>query len=104
MLYFNLIQKGNVIKKHNLSGINSMASANSAAIIALGWYLFCRFFYLPFPDLTVKIFQSWFPALNLQMLWSDQLLGQFIIGALTFPLAVWITVYLFTKLYKFYST
>lgn len=85
------------------SDINSLASANSAAILALGWYLFCRFFYIPFPGATVQIFQSWFPALNLQSLWVDQLLGQFIIGIITFPLAVWITVFLFTKLYIFFG-
>ncbi len=82
---------------------NSITSANIAAIIALGWYLFCRFFYIPFPNITKIIFQSWFPALNLQSLWSNQLLGQFIIGIITFPIAVWITVYIFTKLYKLFS-
>lgn len=87
-------------KKLSSPGINSLASANSAAIIALGWYLFCRFFYLPFPSITKNIFQSWFPALNLQLLWSEHLLGQFAVGVITFPLAVWITVYLFIKLYK----
>lgn len=92
-----------MLKKAESSNINSVASANSAAVIALLWYLFCRFFYLPFPDLTVKIFQSWFPALNLQPLWSDNLLGQLAIGVITFPVATWITVYLFTKLYKLFS-
>lgn len=88
------------MKKSDSSNINSIAAANSAAAVALGWYLFCRFFYLPFPNITEKIFQSWFPALNLGLLWSDHLLGQLMIGAITFPLAVWISVYLFTKLYK----
>lgn len=89
-----------MFKKQQSPTINSVAAANSAAVVALGWYLFCRFFYLPFPGLTVTIFQSWFPALDLQLLWSEQLLGQFVIGAITFPLAVWITVYSFTRLYR----
>lgn len=87
-----------MIKKNKLSKNNCIASANSAAIIALGWYIFCSLFYIPFPAITKIIFQSWFPAINLQSLWSDQLLGQSIISIITFPLAVWITVYLFSKL------
>jgi hypothetical protein len=85
------------------SGINSVAVANTAAVISLGWFLFCRFFYLPFPNITINIFQSWFPALNLQLLWSDHLLGQFVVGMFTFPLAAWITAFLFSKLYKAFS-
>ena len=88
------------MKNTKSSDTNEFASANSAAIIALGWYLFCRLFYIPFPGVTEWIFQSWFPALDLQLLWSQELLGQLVVGIVTFPLAVWITVYLFVKLYK----
>ena len=88
-------------KRSRQSAVDCLALANSAAVIALGWMLFCRFFYIPFPSLTVYIFQSWFPALNLQSLWSAQLLGQFLVGIITFPLAVWLTVFFFTKLYIF---
>jgi len=89
-----------MVKKAKSANTSGVAAANSAAVVALGWYLFCRFFYLPFPGLTVTIFQSWFPALDLSLLWSDHLLGQFLIGAITFPAAVWISVYAFTWIYR----
>ncbi len=88
------------MKKNKSSDNSAVASANSGAIVALGWLLFCRFFYIPFPGITEWIFQSWFPALDLQLLWSRDLVGQFLVGVITFPMAVWVTVYLFVKLYR----
>lgn len=85
------------------TSFDCIAAANAAAIIALLWFLFCRFFYIPFPEITVQIFQSWFPALQLNFLWSDQLLGNFLLGVVTFPLAVWISVFGFGKIYNYFS-
>ena len=92
-----------IVRKTKSANTSGVAAANSAAVVALGWYLFCRFFYLPFPGLTVTIFQSWFPALDLSLLWSDHLLGQFLIGAITFPAAVWISVFAFMRVYRLFG-
>ena len=87
-------------KRNNIQRINALAAANSAALLTLFWQLFCRFFYLPFPSLTINIFQNWFPALQLQALWVNHLLGSLFIGIATLPVAVWLTVFAFVKLYE----
>lgn len=80
--------------------LDAFAFANASGIAAAIWYTFCSVFYLFSPSITEVIFQSWLPAFRLAGLWSANLLGNFLIGIVTFTVAVWLTAYGLIALYE----
>lgn len=74
--------------------------AHTAAIIAGLWYVFCWAFYLISPTITQQVFSSWFHAFDIRSLWTTMFQGDFLLGLLTLMASAWITVYLFSVIYK----
>jgi len=87
-------------------GVQAVPLAAAATVVALVGYLICRIVSVIAPGFLVWFLEPWFHGVMLQPLIPSISTFQpteFVIGLLTFSVTVWLTVFVFARLYNRWS-